>query len=138
MIRTVLAATAAFVAMAAMGLAVAQDNASTTPAAPAPPASRCPVAVPAPTLPDAITTEKQFNDSTATFNAWVDQMEPINQCRQAEIRELQAKSRAIQAEFNARIAEFRAADDANKAVAEKFSAARTAFVDQQSRGRPKR
>jgi hypothetical protein len=110
----------------------AAPAAARAPEGPTPQPSRCPDLTPPPALPDSVDTEAAFNAGTDLYNQWRTAMEPVEACRQAEIREMQAQSRQLQATFNARIAEFRATDTAGRETADKWTAVREAFLAKQA------
>jgi Skp family chaperone for outer membrane proteins len=129
--KLMVAAAAALAVGAAFALA---ETPATPPAAEAPaPASKCPALIAPPALPETIPTEQVFTTGTDAYNAWRAAMEPIEACRAAEIRELQAEAKAIAAKFNARVGELRAADAEGRAAADKWVSARNAFIEKNTK-----
>jgi hypothetical protein len=101
--RSVLAAAAAASALT-IAAAWAQTPAQVPP-------SRCPEFPAAPALPDGATTGsfRVMERANVTHNDWSQQTQTILQCRQGEVRELNAKLEAARQHTEARVQEFNSA-----------------------------
>jgi hypothetical protein len=93
------------------------------------PASRCPAAPAAPTVPDGTTVNTaHWNEATQTYEAWRAATQAVLDCRAAEAREAQAVAAA-------RVSEYQAMSSSARQVGEAMTAAQTAFNARPARSR---